>query len=235
VARRSRNDRSLAVGLTVFFVGALGGASLGAILKPELGDVTASYVAGIVILGTIVAMSYIWRMPKGIWHMPKEPQAERIQNEQQQEEEQREETRRREERRREVLYQKESALEYMCSMDGREFERFLANYFRTQGYGVTETPVSADQGADLLLYKDERRIAVQAKQWEGSVGNKAVHEAHVGRTFYHTYEAWVITTSSGFTKAAVDAARNLGVRLIGGEELASWISTTSRRGSQTGR
>ena len=115
----------------------------------------------------------------------------------------------------------------MRRMKGREFERFLAEFFRKQGYEVKGTPVSADQGADLLLYKEERRIAVQAKQWEAKVGNKAVHEAHVGRTFYNTYEAWVIATSA-FTKAADEAGRNLGVRLIGGKELSAWVSTTMR-------
>jgi hypothetical protein len=57
----------------------------------------------------------------------------------------------------------------------------------------------------------------------GNVGNKAVHEAHVGRTFYYTYEAWVITTSL-FTNAAVVAAKYLGIRLVGGEELSNWVS-----------
>lgn len=72
---------------------------------------------------------------------------------------------------------------------GHHFVRFLAKFFRKQGYEVEETRVSGDQGADLLLYKDERRIAVQAKRWERTVGNEAVREVHVGRTFYNTYEA----------------------------------------------
>jgi restriction system protein len=119
----------------------------------------------------------------------------------------------------------------MRSLYGRKFEWFLADFFRKQGYDVEETRVSGDQGADLLLYKDERRIAVQAKQWKKTVGNEAVREIHAGRTFYNAYEAWVVTTSA-FTTFAVDAARNMGVRLIGGKELSEWVSKIMREEDQ---
>jgi restriction endonuclease Mrr len=174
----------------------------------------------------------------------KQQAAERSQHAKQREEErQRKETelrkRREEERerqaeeeriRQELLQRQETALEFMRGLDGRDFERFLADFFRKQGYEVLETKASGDQGADLLLYKDHDRIAVQVKQWEGSVGNKAVHEAHAGRAFYNTYAAWVIATSA-FTQHAVEAARYMGVRLINGAELADWVSDDSRNGS----
>jgi restriction endonuclease Mrr len=110
----------------------------------------------------------------------------------------------------------------MRTMEGREFERFLATVFRKLGYKVKLTPASGDQGADLLLYKDERSIAVQAKRWDKAVGNQAVRDIHAASTFYNTLEAWVITTGS-FTKHAIDAARGMRVRLIDGPTLATWV------------
>jgi restriction system protein len=148
-----------------------------------------------------------------------------------QERKDREEERRGAERkqREKVLRQKETALNHMRSMSGVEFENFLAAFFRRQGYIVNTTPGSGDQGADLLLYKEDRSIAVQVKQWQGSIGNSAIREAHAGRTFYNTFEAWVITTSF-FTGKAVEAARHMGVRLIDGTELAQQVSSTFREG-----
>lgn len=129
-----------------------------------------------------------------------------------------------------LLRNKAITLTYMRSLSGHEFELFLADYFRSQGYVVDMTPRTTDQGADLLLRKDQRRIAVQAKQWKGNVGNKAVQAVHAGRTFYNANEAWVITTSS-FTKAAQDAATRLSVRLVTGPELATWVSAAQREES----
>ena len=128
------------------------------------------------------------------------------------------------------LSNKTTALNYMPSLSGHEFEVFLADHFRDQGYRVDMTPRTTDQGADLLLYKDRRRIAVQAKQWKGNVGNKAVQAVHAGRTFYNANEAWIITTSS-FTKAAQDAATRLRVHLVNGPKLAAWVSAAQREES----
>lgn len=72
------------------------------------------------------------------------------------------------------------------SLSGVEFEEFLAGLFRAQGYAVELTPATGDYGADLILSKDGRRIAVQAKRYAGSVGVAAVQEA---------LPAWPITSA----------------------------------------
>ena len=57
-----------------------------------------------------------------------------------------------------------------------EFEEFLAGLFRAQGYTAELTSTTGDYGADLILSKDGRCIAVQAKRYVGSVGVAAVQE-----------------------------------------------------------
>ena len=84
-------------------------------------------------------------------------------------------------------------------------------------------PKSGDQGVDLLLNIEKRRVAVQLKRYTAPVGNAAVQAAFAGMVHYKAQEAWVITTSS-FTKSAVDLAKSTGVRLIDRTELEGWLS-----------
>jgi restriction endonuclease Mrr len=101
-------------------------------------------------------------------------------------------------------------------MNGIEFERFMAELFRTKGYSKAQmTPGSGDQGVDLVLTAEDRKIVVQLKRQANPVGNKAVHQAHFGMSYYDADEAWVVTTSS-FTQRAREAANKVGVALYGG-------------------
>ena len=68
-------------------------------------------------------------------------------------------------------------------LSGTEFEDYLAQLFKSQGYQVEMTPSTSDYGADLILHKDQR-IAVQAKCYTGNVGVAAVQEALSGMAYY---------------------------------------------------
>ena len=103
-------------------------------------------------------------------------------------------------------------------LSGAEFEKFLAGLFRSQGYTVELTPSTGDYGADLILIKDERRIAVQAKRYVGSVGVSAVQEALSGQAYYQCNAAWVVTTGT-FTTNALELAKKSGVKLIGRRDI----------------
>jgi restriction endonuclease Mrr len=108
-------------------------------------------------------------------------------------------------------------------MSGPEFERFMADLFRQKGYQVQETPLSGDQGVDLVLPDlDGKRVVIQLKRWTGPVGNKAIQATFAGMTHYQADEGWIITTST-FTKSARELARTTRVRLIDRDELADWL------------
>ncbi|MDM5326832.1 restriction endonuclease [Neobacillus sp. CF12] len=100
-------------------------------------------------------------------------------------------------------------------MSGEEFERYLKKVFENQGFRVNLTPHSGDQGVDLILYKDNRKIAIQAKRnnQNSRVGNSAIQEVNTGKIFYDCNESWVITTSH-FTNQAITLANKVEVRLI---------------------
>lgn len=102
--------------------------------------------------------------------------------------------------------------------DGARFERKLARMFRHLGYAVERTQASNDHGADLILRKRRKTIAVQAKSYGRPVGNKAVQEAFAAQAYYGTEEAWVVTDST-FTRGAVAQAGPCEVRLVDATEL----------------
>lgn len=115
---------------------------------------------------------------------------------------------------------RESGILQVDKMTGVQFEEYLRILYSSAGYQVKTTPASGDFGADLILEKGGRRIAVQAKRYKTNVGIKAVQEIASAKTHYKANEAWVVTNSH-FTKAADTLAESNGVKLVGREQLIS--------------
>lgn len=113
---------------------------------------------------------------------------------------------------------KKSGIHEVDKMTGLQFEEYLRLLFLDSGYRVRETPKSGDYGVDLLLDKDGRRIAVQAKRYKNTVGIKAVQEVSAAKLHYKAQETWVVTNSH-FTRAAEILAASNDVRLVGREQL----------------
>jgi hypothetical protein len=123
----------------------------------------------------------------------------------------------------------------IASMSGVEFENFMAAFLEKEGYFVKRTPISGDQGIDLILERPDqpgrkKTIAVQLKRTQSSVGNQVVSHTYGGRAFYGADEAWLITTSY-FTPKAREMALRTEVRLIDGAELADWLKRSKQTAS----
>ena len=113
----------------------------------------------------------------------------------------------------------QSTLDYAKGLDGVGFEDWLVRLLRDSGIGsVARTPASRDQGADLIVNRGARRIVIQAKQYQGTVGNAAVQEVVGALHYYKGTQGWVVTTSI-FSKDAIDLARRAGVQLVDGYHL----------------
>jgi hypothetical protein len=133
-----------------------------------------------------------------------------------------------EERRRQIeaLLNRDPVKDEINYMSGEQFEEFMAELFHQRGYSVQTTTGSGDQGVDLLLDVDDRKVAVQLKRWTAPVGNRVISHTLGGMLHYGAQEAWVVTTGS-FTPKAKEMARSTGVRLIDGNELAEWLEGLS--------
>ncbi len=107
-------------------------------------------------------------------------------------------------------------------LNGYEFENLLKVLLEKKGYNVENTPLSGDQGADLVISRFGEKIVVQAKCYNGSVGNKAVQEVVASIAYYGANKGMVITNSD-FTSSAYDLAKINNIKLIDREQLEKMI------------
>lgn len=112
-------------------------------------------------------------------------------------------------------------------LGGLEFESYIQKLFQILGYTVVKTKASGDQGADLIISKDNEKIAVQAKKYSGGVSNKAIQEVVAAKNYYKTDGALVITNSF-YTKGAIDLALANKVELWDGKKLNAIINDLNK-------
>lgn len=91
-------------------------------------------------------------------------------------------------------------------MSGQEFERAVADIFTSMGYQISMTPITGDQGIDIIAVRNGTRIGIQAKCYTGKVPNSAVQEVVAGKEYYGVHRCIVVTNSS-FTNSAIDLAK----------------------------
>ncbi|MGG2134668.1 restriction endonuclease [Bacillus sp. S2(2024)] len=107
-------------------------------------------------------------------------------------------------------------------MTGRTFEYYLKELFELMGHKTKLTTASNDQGADVIVWMNEKKYAVQAKRYKGNVGNKAVQEVYSAKAYYGCHAAMVVTNSY-FTDSAKRLAESTGVELADRSELQRWL------------
>ena len=148
-------------------------------------------------------------------------EAERIQREaerarQEAERGQLEEERAREEARREALRKHE---EYWNGLSGLEFEKELGILCERRGYKVSFTPVSGDEGVDLILQKDGKKTVVQCKGHKSPAGPAVVRELY-GTMFHFDADKAILACTGGFTKGAKNFASGKPIILVAALDLA---------------
>jgi len=108
-------------------------------------------------------------------------------------------------------------------LDGYEFEEFVAEILRHNGFTDVEvTPSSGDKGVDIMAFLEEEMYVIQCKRYSSPIGNGAVQEIYAGKDFYDADFAVVITNSS-YTKSAKEMAEKLDVLLWDRDELDKMI------------
>ena len=103
------------------------------------------------------------------------------------------------------------------AMSGIEFEQYVADLFRCQGYVADLTAASGDHGIDILLKKGGRAGAVQCKRWTDLVGEPVVRDflgamigagvadGFIAATSSFTDQAWRFANSHGITLLDLDS------------------------------
>lgn len=105
---------------------------------------------------------------------------------------------------------------------GVEYENFLCRQIRKAGYHCDTTPVTGDQGVDLIVEVGSNKVAVQCKFYSTPVGNDAVQQVAAGKRFYNCNIACVVSNMT-FTSSAIALAKALKVALIHHSKLLDWL------------
>lgn len=103
-------------------------------------------------------------------------------------------------------------------MTGTAFEERLCILYSHLGYHVEHIGKTGDAGVDLIIEKNGHKTAIQAKRYDGNVGEAAVQQVHTGKTFYHCDDA-IIVTNSHFTDMARKVAKATHVTLMSRDDL----------------
>ena len=99
--------------------------------------------------------------------------------------------------------------------NGLDFEVEVQNFFAERGLPIFETPQSHDYGADLILYFNGTKIAIQCKDYSTPVGISAVQEV-IGAVRHYDVDIGMVISKQHFTKPARQLAASNNVILIGG-------------------
>ena len=97
--------------------------------------------------------------------------------------------------------------------DGHAFEKWVAEALIGFGWAATVTSGSGDQGIDVIAEKDGKKLGIQCKLYSSAIGNKAVQEAHAGKSYYGT-DAVAVLSNASYTSSAKDLAKMTGVELL---------------------
>lgn len=104
-------------------------------------------------------------------------------------------------------------------ISGEHYETLCRNLLQDQGWRVETTPVTGDQGADLIAEAAGCRVVIQCKFYSKPVGNKAVQEAHAAMGF-HAGDWAAVVSNASFTRSAQELARANDVILLHHDQLA---------------
>lgn len=113
-------------------------------------------------------------------------------------------------------------ISHIDHMTGEEFERYVGELLKHQGYKTQFTATSGDYGVDIIARKGNAHIAVQVKRHAYSIGQEAIREAVAGMKKYSCTTSMVVTTNY-FTHHARDLAKSNDCVLVDREKLGEWI------------
>lgn len=118
---------------------------------------------------------------------------------------------------REELSQYEHDLEkmrvdYWNNLTGLQFEKEVAKLFEQQGYCAFVTKAVGDGGVDIVLNKEDERVAVQCKHHKSKVGPNDVR-ALQGVVYNGDYTSGIFVSLNGFTPTVYQEVADGRVRI----------------------
>jgi hypothetical protein len=113
-------------------------------------------------------------------------------------------------------------------MNPRQFEEFVCEHFRQQGYKTELTAYTNDYGIDGFAIKGKQKIAIQSKMYGHTtrkINRQMVMELHGAKDFFDCTKA-VIATDGAFLQDALVVAEKLKIEILYLSELRKSTSIT---------
>lgn len=123
---------------------------------------------------------------------------------------------------------KDRGLAAMKKMDPTVFEHLTAALFRREGYTADAVGMSGDEGVDVVATKGFKKVVVQCKRYEDSVGQPTVRDLYGTMMHNNASEAYLVTTGT-LTRQAEAWAEGKPIQLIDGFELVNWIAESQQK------
>lgn len=108
--------------------------------------------------------------------------------------------------------------QHWTTLKGEEFELEVGKVYGRLGYKVRYTPVTADEGIDLFLYKGGRTYIVQCKAHRQPVSPAVIRELY-GTMMASKAEGAIPVSASGFTKGVRSFAIGKPIKLVSTSDL----------------
>lgn len=126
--------------------------------------------------------------------------------------------------------QKQQALSMadVNAMDRLEFEKYVAQLLKSQGYTNVTLTERYDYGVDIISVRDGIRWGVQVKRYGDLVKAAAVRQVVTALNHYKCQRAMVVTNSV-FSRPAKSLAASNNCTLVDHEILSEWIFQFQRR------
>jgi HJR/Mrr/RecB family endonuclease len=110
------------------------------------------------------------------------------------------------------------------NMSGAQFEHYIDELLKGQGFRTTLTPTRNDYGVDIVAELDGIKYAIQCKRYGENISRDAVSDAVAGKHYYDCSQAMVVTNRY-FRKGAIELANAAQCVLIDRDVLAGWIES----------
>lgn len=107
-------------------------------------------------------------------------------------------------------------------MSGTDFEKYVAEIIKSQGYANVKLTEYYDWGVDIIAEKDGVRWGIQVKRYSGMVKAAAVRQVVTGLNKYNCSRAMVVTNSF-YSRPARELAKSNNCVLVDKNTLAEWI------------
>lgn len=122
-----------------------------------------------------------------------------------------------------MLDHKRSQHNFWHSLTGSQFEIEVARYFQKIGYEASVTKATGDEGIDINLLKDSKRIIVQCKAHKGAIGVQVARDL-LGTLLHSKANSAILVSLNGFSKNVYEFVEDKPILLLTTDEILKQIN-----------